>query len=50
MICFLWNSGQIASVEGAKLIKEENGETRIRVELPGTDFFFLCAWKDSDQF
>jgi hypothetical protein len=34
----LWNSGQVAIVEGAKLIKEENGEMRIRVELPGTDF------------
>jgi glycogen debranching enzyme len=34
----LWNSGQIASVEGATLIKEENGEKRIRVEMPGTDF------------
>jgi hypothetical protein len=34
----LWNSGQIANVEGATLIKEENGEKRIRVELPGTDF------------
>jgi len=34
----LWNSGQIASVEGAKLIKGENDEMRIRVELPGADF------------
>jgi glycogen debranching enzyme len=33
----LWNSGQVANVEGAKLIKEEDGEARIRVELPGTD-------------
>ncbi|HWY55839.1 MAG TPA: amylo-alpha-1,6-glucosidase [Terriglobales bacterium] len=33
----LWNSGQIASVEGAKLVKEQNGETRIRVELPAND-------------
>jgi glycogen debranching enzyme len=33
----LWNSGQIASVKGGKLIKGGNGETRIRVELPGTD-------------
>ncbi len=33
----LRNSGQIASIEGAKLIPEENGERRIRVELPGTD-------------
>jgi hypothetical protein len=33
----LWNSGQIASVEGAKLIKGENGEARIRIDLPATD-------------
>jgi glycogen debranching enzyme len=33
----LWNSGQIANVEGAKLIKEQNGEMRIRVELGATD-------------
>jgi glycogen debranching enzyme len=33
----LWNSGQVASLDGGKLITEENGETRIRVELPGTD-------------
>jgi hypothetical protein len=33
----LWNSEQIASVEGAKLIKGENAEPRIRVELPATD-------------
>jgi hypothetical protein len=33
----LWNSGQVASLDGGKLIAEENGETRIRVELPGTD-------------
>jgi len=34
----LWNSGQVASVEGGKLITETNGDTRIRVELPGTDY------------
>jgi glycogen debranching enzyme len=34
----LWNSSQIASVEGGKLIREKNGEPRIRVELPGTDY------------
>jgi hypothetical protein len=33
----LWNSSQIASVEGGKLIREKNGEPRIRIELPGTD-------------
>jgi hypothetical protein len=33
----LWNSEQVANVEGAKLIKERNGETRIRVELPAGD-------------
>jgi len=33
----LWNSGQVASVEGGKLIREKIGEARIRVELPGTD-------------
>ena len=33
----LWNSKQVASVEGGKLVKEENGEMRIRVELPATD-------------
>ena len=33
----LWNSRQIASVEGGKLIQEESGQGRIRVELPGTD-------------
>jgi len=32
----LWNPKQVASVDGAKLIKEENGEMRIRIELPGT--------------
>jgi hypothetical protein len=34
---FLWNPAQVASVEGAKLIKEGNGESRIRIELPGAD-------------
>ena len=33
----LWNSSQIASVEGSKLIKDENG-WRVRIELPGTDY------------
>ena len=33
----LWNSRQIASVEGGKLIQGENGQGWIRVELPGTD-------------
>ena len=33
----LWNSGQIANVEGGKLIQDDNGQRRIRVELPGTD-------------
>jgi hypothetical protein len=33
----LWNSSQIASVEGGNLIREKNGEPRIRIELPGTD-------------
>jgi len=33
----LWNPRQIASVEGAQLIKEQNGETGIRIELPATD-------------
>jgi glycogen debranching enzyme len=33
----LWNSSQVASVEGGKLIGEKNGEPRIRIELPGTD-------------
>jgi GH15 family glucan-1,4-alpha-glucosidase len=33
----LRNSGQIASIEGAKLIQGENGERRICVELPGAD-------------
>jgi glycogen debranching enzyme len=33
----LSNSKQVASVEGAKLIKEEDGETRIHVELPGSN-------------
>jgi glycogen debranching enzyme len=32
----LWNSGQVARVEGAELIKE-NAETRIHIELPGSD-------------
>jgi hypothetical protein len=35
----LWNSGQIASVEGGKFIQEESGQGRIRVELPGTDLY-----------
>jgi hypothetical protein len=35
----LWNSRQIANVEGGKLIQEENGQGRIRVELPGTDLY-----------
>ena len=34
----LWNSGQVASVEGGQLIRGKNGETRLRVELPGTDY------------
>jgi len=34
----LWNSGQVASVEGGKLIREKNGETRLQVELPGSDY------------
>jgi hypothetical protein len=33
----LWNSKQVASVEGGKLVKEENGEMQIRIELPATD-------------
>ncbi len=33
----VWNSRQVASLEGAKLIKEENGDARIRFELPGGD-------------
>jgi glycogen debranching enzyme len=33
----LWNSGQITSVEGGKFIREESGQGRIRVELPGSD-------------
>jgi glycogen debranching enzyme len=33
----LWNSGQITSVEGAQLIKAENGEMRIHIELQGTN-------------
>lgn len=33
----LWNSEQVASVEGGKLIREKKGEPRIRIELPGTD-------------
>jgi len=33
----LWNSGQIANVEGGKLIQDDKGQRRIRVELPGTD-------------
>ena len=35
----LWNSRQIASVEGGKLIQGESGQGRIRVELPGTDLY-----------
>ena len=34
----LWNPGQVASVEGGKLIREKNAETRLQVELPGTDY------------
>ena len=34
----LWNSEQIASVEGGKLIREKNREPRIRIELPGADY------------
>ncbi len=34
----LWNSEQVASVEGGKLIREKNGEPRVRIELPGTDY------------
>ncbi len=33
----LWNSGQIANVEGGELIQDDNGQRRIRVELPGTE-------------
>jgi hypothetical protein len=33
----LWNSGQIANVEGGKLMQEESDQGRIRVELPGID-------------
>jgi hypothetical protein len=33
----LWNSGQIVTVEGAKLIEGQNGEKRIRIELPASD-------------
>jgi hypothetical protein len=35
----LRNSEQIANVEGGKLIRGENGQGRIRVELPGTDLY-----------
>jgi glycogen debranching enzyme len=35
----LRNSEQIANVEGGKLIQEENGQGRIRVELPGNDLY-----------
>jgi glycogen debranching enzyme len=33
----VWNPGQVASLEGAKLIKEEKGDAHIRFELPGAD-------------
>lgn len=35
----LWNSGQIVSVEGGKFIRDESGQGRLRVELPGTDLY-----------
>jgi glycogen debranching enzyme len=37
----LWNSEQIASVEGGKLIRETNGKPRVRIELPGTDYSYV---------
>jgi len=33
----LWNAKQVTGVEGAKLVKEDNGEMRIRIELAATD-------------
>jgi glycogen debranching enzyme len=46
----LGNSGQIASTEGAKLIQQENGERRIRVELPGADSSSYVHGKISIHF
>ena len=35
------DSNQIAKVEGAKLITENNGEKRMRLQLPGTDSSYV---------
>ena len=37
----LRDSNQIATVEGAKVITENNGEKRMRVQLPGTDSSYV---------
>lgn len=33
----VWNPGQIASLEGAELVKVDRGETKVRVRFPGTE-------------
>jgi hypothetical protein len=37
----LRDSNQVATVEGAKLITEDNGQKRMRVQLPGTDSSYV---------
>ncbi len=33
----IWNAAQITKIEGAELVKDEHGPSKIRIKLPGSD-------------